>query len=206
MKSAARVFVTVMGALMGLAGVEHGIGEIFQGSTPTSSAMILSWPDSAFFSSLGGEPAMTLLPNLLLTGVLALIFSLLFTAWSIFFAHRKHGGLVMIALAVPMLLFGGGIFPPILGALIGAAAALAQARSSRKPEAGEMSLLGRGWPWVFAACCAAWLALLPGVAVLDYFFGVNRDGITLSIMAAAFIMLPIAYVSSIQKDRAGGIR
>ena len=122
MKSARYQFVAIMGTLMGFAGIEHGVGEILQGNVAPEGLMIRSWPHSAFLQSLNGEPAMTILPNLRFTGLLAVVFSLLFAGWAAFFVQRKHGGLVLMLLAIPMLLFGGGIFPPILGLLIGAAA------------------------------------------------------------------------------------
>jgi hypothetical protein len=200
MINARRTFTAVMGTWMGLAGIEHGIGEIMQGNVTPKGIMILSWPDSAFFESLSGEPAMTIVPDLLATGILAVLFSLLFAIWSIFFIQRKHGGLVLMLLAVPMLLFGAGIFPPFLGALIGAAAAVpVKAESSAVNGLGRW--MGRGWPWIFAACCLAWIALLPGVAVLDYFFGVERVDLTVAIIAAAFLLLFLSYWSSIQHDR-----
>jgi hypothetical protein len=199
MRSAAQITVSVMGTLMGLAGLEHGIGEILQGNTPPEGFMIRSWPDSAFFQSLNGEPALTILPNLLLTGLLAMLFSSLFVAWSIRFAHRADWGKGLMLLALPMLLFGAGIFPPILGFLIGAFAHRVATRRPVQPDGGRIELTGRGWPWVFAACCAAWLALFPGVAVLGYFFGINNIGVTLAIMAAAFILLPLSFWSSVQQ-------
>jgi hypothetical protein len=54
-----------------LAGIEHGVGEIVQGNRAPAGTMIESWPDSAPFEIVGGEPAMTIVPNLLLTGILA---------------------------------------------------------------------------------------------------------------------------------------
>lgn len=200
MKSARQIFVAVMGGLMGLAGLEHGIGEILQGNVKPDGIMILSWPDSAFFQSLGGEPAMTILPNVLVTGILAVFFSVLFAGWSVFFAQRKHGGLVLMLLAVPMLLFGSGIFPPILGALIGAGV-LASTKEYGMQVTGLRRLIGQGWRWIFAACCLAWLALFPGVAVLSYFFGVDRVDVTLAVMISAFVLLFLAYWSGIQHDR-----
>jgi len=199
MINARRLFIAVMGAVMGAAGVEHGVGEFLQGGTVPDGIMIQSWPESPFFQSLSGEPALTILPDLRLTGGLAVFFSLLFAGWAIFAATRKHGGAVLMLLAVPMLLFGGGIFPPVLGACIGAAAV------QRAPEPRQITglrrWLGKAWRWIFLVCCVAWLALFPGVAVLDYFFAVNDTKITLTAMTAAFGSLILAYWSSIQHDR-----
>ncbi len=204
MRSAAQITVGVMGTLMGLAGLEHGIGEILQGNVAPGGVMIRSWPDSAFFRSLNGEPALTILPNLLLTGILAMLFSSMFVVWNIRFAHRADWGKGLMLLALPMLLFGGGVFPPILGLLIGAFADRMTTRSRQQPGSRISGLMGRGWPWVFTACCAAWLALFPGIAVLGYFFGVEHAGLTLVIMAAAFILLVLSLWSSIEHDQRYG--
>ncbi len=42
MKNATRVFASTFGAIFALAGIEHGIGEIFQGNVAPSGIMILS--------------------------------------------------------------------------------------------------------------------------------------------------------------------
>jgi hypothetical protein len=198
--SARRLFVGVMGTWMGMAGIEHGIGEILQGSVVPQGVLILSWPDSPFFRSLNGEPAMTLVPDMRLTGILAVTFSLLYVLTAIFFAGRRHGGVMMMLLAVPMLLFGGGLFPPVMGGLIGLAATRLQIRAPVQPAGALRQFFGRSWYGFFAALIAAWLMLLPGVAVLDYFYGIESSGLTLGIMAAAFILLYLSYWSAVQHD------
>jgi len=72
MKNATRVFASTFGTIMALAGIEHGIGEVLQGSVAPSGVMFPSWSNSAFFRNLAGEPAMTIIPNLLITGALAI--------------------------------------------------------------------------------------------------------------------------------------
>src|SRR6266511_487450 len=74
---ATRLTVSTIGALIALAGVEHGIGEILQGDVAPAGTIIESWPGSEPFRVLAGEPAMTVVPNLLATGVLAVLSSLL---------------------------------------------------------------------------------------------------------------------------------
>jgi hypothetical protein len=151
--------------------------------------MILSWPESEFFKILSGEPAMTLIPNLLVTGILAILFSLVFLVWAAFFVQRKNGALVMILLSIAMLLSGGGIFPPFFGVLIGAVAfkihsPLAWWRSHLSPA--TQGFLRKLWPWSYAACIISWFALLPGVPALEYFFGVDSVTVTLAVMFFAF--------------------
>ncbi len=48
MKSARRLVISTLGGLVGLAGIEHGIGEILQGSTAPAGLFILSWPEAPF--------------------------------------------------------------------------------------------------------------------------------------------------------------
>jgi hypothetical protein len=115
MNNATRITVSTFGVLAGLAGIEHGIGEALQGNVAPDAAMFLSWPDSEVFELLNGEPAMTLIPNLLVTGILAIVASLIFLAWATMFVHRKHGGLVLILLSVVMLLVGAGFSPRFSG-------------------------------------------------------------------------------------------
>lgn len=199
MKNATHITVAIFGTLVGLAGIEHGIGEILQGSLPPDGVMIASWPNSEFFRSLGGEPAMTLVPNLLVTGILAVLVSLAYLVWTIWFAPRKHGGLVLIFLAIAMLPLGAGIFPPFLGALIGGMGTRINtpvAGWQKRFAAGTLDFAGKIWPWATGLAVATWLAMLPGVALLNYFFGVDNPSLTLALLAGMFGFLFLSYVSS----------
>jgi len=62
---------------------------------------------------------MTIVPNFLLTGILAVIFGLVVAIWAAAFVQKKYGGLVLILLSIIMLLIGGGIIPPIFGVIAG---------------------------------------------------------------------------------------
>jgi hypothetical protein len=104
MRNATKVTVSTFGVLAGLAGIEHGIGEILQGNRAPGGVVIESWPESELFGIVGGEPAMTIVPNLLVTGILAIFVSVIFVVWVTMFVQRKHGGLVLILLSLVMLL------------------------------------------------------------------------------------------------------
>jgi hypothetical protein len=103
MNKTTKATVSVFGVVAGLAGLEHGVGEMLQGNKAPGGVVIQSWPDSPWFAILNGEPAMTIVPNLLLTGILAILVSLAFLAWASLFVHRKNGGLVLIILSIIML-------------------------------------------------------------------------------------------------------
>jgi hypothetical protein len=202
-RSATKVTVVTFATVMGLAGVEHGIGEILQGSTAPAGLIFPSWPDSAFFRIVGGEPAMTLVPNLLVTGILAILFSLAFLAWAVLFVERKKGELVLILLAVAMLLAGGGIFPPVIGILIGILATGINAPFAGRtahPSAALRNFLGRLWPWSFGACVLAWLGLFPGINILGYFFGVNNPNYTVILIVLAFGTLGVTVFTGLTLD------
>lgn len=112
----ARVTAIILGVFAGIGGATHGPGEILQGNIAPSGILIESWPT---LTALIGEPAMTIVPNFLLTGILTLIFGFLVTLWSIRYIRWTHGGLGLILLSIAMLLVGGGLIPPIIGILAG---------------------------------------------------------------------------------------
>ena len=203
MKNATRVFASTFGAIMALAGIEHGIGEIFQGNVAPSGIMILSWPESPFFRRLGGEPAMTIIPNLLVTGILAFLFSLALLVWATLFVQRENGGLIMILLSFAMLLVGGGIFPPILGIIIGAVATRINAPLTwwrAHLSVGFQRFLEKLWPWSYTACIITWLSMFPGLALFGYFFGVNDPALILVLLFFALGTLLLTIVTGFAYD------
>ena len=114
---ATRLTASTLGVLVGLAGIDHGIFEILQGNLAPDAIMIAAiGPDQRFWV-YGEETAVTILPNFLVTGVLAVILGLLVTIWSAFFLQRKHGAIILMALSILLFLFGGG-FAPIFMALV----------------------------------------------------------------------------------------
>lgn len=206
MKSTVRILISTFGGIVGLIGIEHGIGEILQGSVAPDGIMILSWPKSEFFSPLGGEPAMTIIPNLLLTGILACLFSLGFLVWTVWFVERKHSSLVLLLLSLLMLVAGGGIFPPIFGLLISAGASRLHAPLTwwrNHLPAGGQHYLGWLWPWFFGASLLAWLSMFPGVPVLSYYFGYRDDRLIFIILGCMFGFLILSAVSGFVRDSRG---
>lgn len=217
MASATRVTVATFGVLAALAGIEHGIGEMLQGNVAPAGTMILSWQDSALFRVVNGEPAMTVIPNLLVTGILAILASLIFLAWVTMFAQRRHGGVVMILLSAVMLLVGAGFGPPLLGIVLGIAAVrmnnLRPAVGGASQSSGTQRFLGNAWPWVYGAALIAWLMLLPGTILLDHFFGIGDSAtagatLVLALTLAAFVLLAVAIAAAFAHDgrRQAGLR
>ena len=207
-RSATRVTVSTFGAVAGLAGIEHGIGEVYQGNVSPDGMMIASWPESELFEVLAGEPAMTLVPNLLVTGILAILVSLIFLGWATLFVQHKHGGLVLILLSIVMLLVGGGFGPPILGIILGVVATRIDAPSSwwhARLSIGSRRILGRLWPWCLAAGVIAWLLVMPGTMVFDHFFGVSNPDLVVPVLTfSALGLLLLAVFTGFARDPPGG--
>ncbi|MGB3635441.1 MAG: hypothetical protein WA982_15470 [Rubrobacteraceae bacterium] len=204
MSNATRITVSTFGALAGLAGIEHGIGEILQGNVAPDGVVIESWTESELFAILDGEPAMTIIPNLLVTGILAILVSLVFLVWSTIFVQRKHGGPVLILLSVVMLLVGAGFGPPILGVIVGLAATRIDAPLlwwRTHLSSGSRRFLAKLWPWCFAAAVISWLLLMPGTMLLDLFLGVSNPELVVSVIAlSAFGFLLLAIFTGFAHD------
>ncbi|HEX2739046.1 MAG TPA: hypothetical protein VHM69_01265 [Rubrobacter sp.] len=207
MNNATRATVSAFGVLAGLAGIEHGVGEVLQGKTAPSGVVISSWPGSEVFGILAGEPAMTLVPNLLATGilaVLAVLVSVTFLLWVTVFVGTKHGGLGLILLSLALLLVGGGFGPPVLGFIIGLAAARMNTPLDRRRtylSDGPRRFLAGLWPWSFAAAVIAWLSLLPGTVLLDQFVGVSNTNLVVAVLTlSAFGLLLLRLFAGLARD------
>jgi hypothetical protein len=111
-----RVAASALGIFAGLGGASHGPGEMLQSNIAPSSLVIEAWPE---LTALQGEPAMTIIPSFLVSGILTVIVGVLVAVWAAKFVQRKNGGLVLILLSILMLLVGGGLFPPVFGVVAG---------------------------------------------------------------------------------------
>ncbi|GAA0247440.1 hypothetical protein GCM10010492_53890 [Saccharothrix mutabilis subsp. mutabilis] len=197
---ATRRTVAVLGVVAGFAAVEHGVGEIVQGPV-AAGPVIESWPDVEAFEVLDGEPAMTLVGNMLLSGVLTIVVALVFSLWCARSVARPRDGAVIVALSVLLLLVGGGFGPPLVGLLLGVAVmsgdvTKGRARSLARP-------VGRLWRPALVVAVAAYLALFPGTVLVRWALGVGSP-VTVAVLAVlAFAALTTALVAAVGRDRAG---
>lgn len=204
MQRATRITLSSFGVLAGIAGLEHGIGEVLQGPVDPGGLMFLSWPETPFFSVHSGEPAMSLLPNLLLSGILSILLSLALMAWSVWGIQRRGAGWVLLLLSILLLLVGGGFGPPLLGLLLSLTALRAHqgGRPNRLVPA-ALRFAGRLWPLVFPLSLAAWLLLFPGLNLLNTSAGVElSEGLVYGVIASAFVLLLLALWTGLNRDRA----
>lgn len=198
--SATRIVVSTFAMVVAFAGIEHGVGEMLQGSAAPAGPVIESWPDAEPFAVLAGEPAMTVIPNLLVTGVLAVVAALAVGIWSIWFVDRRHGGLILVGLSVLLLLVGGGFGPPLAGIIVGLGATRIGA-VSRHPPGAALSGLGRLWPWILGAGVLGFLGLFPGLVLLSQVLTVP-DALVYALSTVAFAGLVLALIAARAHDRA----
>jgi len=108
--NATRVTATTIGVFFGLfSGVNHGFFELLQGNTPTDGLVINAIGEAQRFWAEGTEPAFTIIPNFMVTGLASMIVGLAIVIWSIWFLPSKHGRSVFLGLFILLFLVGGGI-------------------------------------------------------------------------------------------------
>ncbi len=194
MRKATRISATILGLTAGGAGIEHGIFEVMQGNARPEGLMIASIgpPCVPEMSWNACEPAMTIIPNFLVTGILAIICGILVVVWSAFYIHKVRGGLVLILLCIPLLLFGGGIFPPVIGVVAGALAT--RIHKPLNPEGSRLSggllqVLAKLWPWSLAL----YVAWVLGQWVIGHFFNdwLLANGYVVIVMVLGTLLLTV---------------
>lgn len=141
--SATRVVASMFGVLVGLAGIIHGCFEILQGNTAPSSLLSEAIGPSQRFWEYGTLHALTIIPNYLVTGILALSIGILVVIWARVYVQTKYGAVVLMMLTIILFLVGGG-FAPIFTAILASFTA---------------ALIGKPMMW--------WRKLLPG-SVLNF--------------------------------------
>lgn len=116
-RSATKIVASAVGAYAGLLGIEHGFFETLQGNVATNGTLINAIGSQTGVG--GAEPAFTIVPNFLITGILAIIISIVVIIWAIAFLERRYAGLILILLSIVQLLVGGGLAPIYLGIIAG---------------------------------------------------------------------------------------
>jgi hypothetical protein len=187
-----------LGLSAGIAGLEHGFFELRQGNARPPGVMFASIgppcdPETAWHAC---EPAMTIIPNYAITGILALALSVAVLIWSAAFLQRRRGGEVLMLLSVALLLFGGGIFPPLIGLVAGATAT----RINRPLPAGQpgrvTQFAARLWPWPLVVYLG-WIIgqFVVGYLANDFLKGVMGFGLLL-----IFVTLPLSVYTAYARD------
>jgi hypothetical protein len=198
MRKATRTVAAWLGAVAGIAGIEHGYFEILQGNVRPEGMVIASIgppcvPDEVWNAC---EPAMTIIPNFLISGIISGVIGLLVLIWSIAFIQRKRGGFVLILLSLALLLFGGGFFPPLIGIVAGIAGLRINKPLRQKRPGSFLRFASRFWPWPLVI----FLMWVSGQWVVGYFFNDFLQQIMIYGVLLILAMLPLSVYSGYAFD------
>jgi hypothetical protein len=180
--SAAKSTALIFGILAGLGGLTHGVGEVLQGNVKPDGIAINSWTQGPIATNMGGEPGITIVPNLLVTGILTILVSLAIVVWAIF-GRNKNYGRTLLLLSVTLLLVGGGVGPPLIGMLAGVAGIGIRTPSvwwGQYLPVNVRHFLAALWPWVFSIAVINGVFLVIGSVILVYFFDLNNPDLFLN--------------------------
>lgn len=149
----------------------------------------------------GCEPAMTIIPNFLITGILAILVSLVIIIWASMFVQRKSGGLVLMVLSLLLLLVGGG-FTPLPFSIIARVAGIGIASQLTWRQvhlsARSQCILAQLWPWSLLASVSWYLGLFVLGSVI------NESTTLLGALGLIFPLLAVltAFAHDIQRQAA----
>lgn len=202
---ATRVIVATLGVIFGIGGMGHGFFEVLQGYTPTNGLIIHAIGEANRMWAYGNEPAFTIIPNFLLTGIAAMLVSLAIIIWSAGFLHKKHGSLIFLLLFILSFLVGGGI-----GQVLFFTVGWAFSTRIHKPltwwrkvfPAGMRKALAKLWlPFLMISSLLILYTL--EIAIFGFVPGVsNPDIITLVMLAtlgAGFLFLIFAFIAGLEQ-------
>lgn len=206
MNKATRISVAALGTVFGLSGMSHGFFEALQGNVPTGGSYIFAIGAAQKMWPHGDEPAFTLIPNFLLTGIAAMLVGLALILWSLRFVHKKHGPSVFLLLFLLLLLVGGGVAQTLFFPFLW----LVSTRIHRPLTWWRKVLpvrlrapLARVWPWSLALSVSL-LAFALILATTGFVPGVNDPEVVLSIMLVCLglevILFPLTFAAGFAHD------
>ena len=204
--SAVGIIVSVLGIILGISGMCHGFFEALQGNTPTDGLIIHAIGEANRMWVYGNEPAFTLIPNFLITGIAAIIVSIAAIIWSVGFIHKKSGPLVFLLLFILLFLVGGGI-----GQIIFFTLGWAFSTRINKPltwwrrvlPGSVRRVLAKLWLLCLAVSSLSLLFALE-IAVFGFVPGVNDPDLTtivmLSSLGVVLVFIIPAFISGLAHD------
>ena len=205
--SATKVVASTIGVFSGLAGMVHGFFEMLQGNVTPSSNVINAidpaqrlWPEATLH-------AFTIIPNFLITGILAMIIGLLVIIWTGAFIDGKYGARVLLLLSISLFMVGGG-FGPAFMAII----ASLIATQINKPLSwwrthlpnNLQTILVKLWPWALIIYLLFFSSSV-GIAIfgipLVWFFSADITyGILLNLGPISDVFLLVAILTAFACD------
>ena len=179
MNTATRTIASTLGVLVGIGSIDHGTLECLQGFRPTPGLLVYALGPGYRWTiwKQGGEGALTLIPNFLLSGIIATLLGLTMIVWSLRFIASRRGPLVFLLLAAASFVAGGGVAQVVLFILAWWVATRIHAPLGfweRLIPKGQRNVLGAIWPWTLAASTLLFVIALE-IAVFGYVSGVQEQ-------------------------------
>ena len=206
MNRATRIIVATVGVILGISGMNHGFFETLQGNTPTNGLIIQAIGDTQQMWPYGTEEAFTIIPNFLLTGILAIIASIAIIIGSVGLVHKNHGPTVFILLFVLLFLTGGGMAQIVFFIPTWVASTRINSPLTwwRKALPGKIRrVLAKLWPFSLSAVLICFLIALE-IAIFGFVPRVENPDTALvvswSFLLAAWILLLFSFVSGFVHD------
>ena len=209
LNKATRANVAVLGVVFGLSGMSHGFFEALQGNKPTGGMFIAAIGEAHRMWPHGSEPAFTLIPNFLISGIAAMLVGLLIIIWSLGFVHRKNGPTILLLLFLLLLLVGGGVAQILFFPWIWFVATLINqplAWWRKTLPGGLQATLGKLWPGTLVVSSGLMLFAL-AIAVTGYVPGMADPDAVVTVMliclASEVVMFPLTFISGFARDLSG---
>lgn len=179
------------GVMAGVGALVHGIGEIVQGNVATEGLFVHSWTTGPIAENLGGEPGITLLPNVLASGILTTVAAVALIVASVVLAGRKGGGSVLLGLSAFLLAVGGGVGPPIIGLCAGAAAIAGRRRAARQTaRSARHGAIRIAYRWLFGLSVGLGAFLVFGSLFVALVLDMDLSGAFVAAFLASLAVLP----------------
>jgi hypothetical protein len=189
---------SVWGVIFGISSMSHGFFESMQGTTPTGGLMIEAVSEGQRFWSHGAEPALTILPNFLMTGIAAMLLGLALIVWSLRYLDTSRSASVLLGLFVLSMLVGGGIAQVLLFPFICVFAAhihLPLACWAHILPERLRAVIAPWWGWLLGLSAAALLYTL-FVATFGLVPGLSDEAQILNVMGLLLVVALGSYILS----------
>jgi hypothetical protein len=154
--------------------MEHGFFETLQGNTRPAGLRILASNPLDLPFPFGHEPAMTLIPNLLATGIAAMLVGLAVAIWSAKFVDGRFGAAVLALLSILLLVVGGGFGPMslLIAAFVSASRIHAPLKWWRFHASARIRYaIANTWLWALVSA----LLWVPAEFAAGQIFGIRND-------------------------------
>jgi hypothetical protein len=202
--SATRVVASALGVFAGISGLDHGYFELLQGDKTTEGLIVQAiGPDHRFWVH-GTEEALTIVPNFLASGILAMATGAALIVLALLFIDRPFGSRAFGLLGALLFLAGGGVAQALL-VVMGWVLSLRIGRQSSRLGHWHLSrALARHWPVLLAVSAVLYVIALE-IAIFGFVPGVSAADHALAICWSSLGVMMILLLLAAMGGRAADL-